>query len=82
MNCRPCVYGPLPVIRALGSPGGRSPFSGDAPDGVLTVEQVGIPFQRLLHLTVLHFAFDASAPTSAAGVNHPCVFPEGTNHEP
>jgi hypothetical protein len=26
MNCRPCVYGPLPVIRAYGRPVTGSPF--------------------------------------------------------
>jgi hypothetical protein len=26
--------------------------------------------------------FDVSAATSASGAHHPCVFPEGTNHEP
>jgi hypothetical protein len=33
MNCRPCVYGPLPVIRAYGRPVTGSPFFCDVPDG-------------------------------------------------
>jgi hypothetical protein len=49
-------------------------FSGDALEGVLIVGAA-------MPLTVLRFALHPSAATSAAGVRHPCVFPEGTNHE-
>ena len=49
MNCRPCVYGPLTVIRAFGRPGGRSPFSGDSPDGVWSATfEIGVYDSRVL----------------------------------